>query len=314
VSPKQTRTDGSYTVSIPADIDRPDRILAGLTARQLAILAASGAAAWALATTAAIALPTPAAVALAAPLVLVGVALALGWREGLPLDRLALAALRHRRAPRRLVPAPEGVADPPAWAAGTAAGPPPVPLAGPISGLHDDGVVDLGADGAALLCRATAANFRLRSEQEQQALVAAFARLLHAVTGPLAVVVRADRVDLAAAVVALRAAAPGLPHPALEQAAGEHADFLADLATRRDVLFRERLLVLREPAGTPDAAAALARRAEQAAALLAAAGVILTPLDQDAAARVLARAADPHAPPRLAGQAAPGAPITGSSR
>ena len=298
-------------VRIPADIDRPDRILAGLTARQLAILATSGAVAWALATTADLVLPLPVAVALAAPPALVGVALALGWRDGLPLDRLALAAARHRRAPRRLVPAPEGVAAPPAWAA---AGPPPAPLAGPISGLHDDGVVDLGADGAALLCRATAVNLRLRSQPEQQALVAAFARLLHAVTGPLAVVVRADRVDLGAVVADLRAAAPGLPHPALEQAAGEHADFLADLVARRDVLRRERLLVLREPAGTPDPAAALARRAEQAAALLAAAGVTLTPLDQDSAARVLARAADAHAPPRPTGQAAPGAVITGRRR
>ncbi len=300
-------------VRIPADIDRPDRILAGLTGRQLGILATSGTAAWALATAAATALPTPVAVVLAMPPALVGVALALGWREGLPLDRLALAALRHRRAPRRLVPAPEGVAAPPAWAA-TGGGPPPVALAGPISGLHPDGVVDLGADGAALLCRATAVNFRLRSEPEQQALVAAFARLLHAVTGPLSVVVRADRVDLAGAVAALRAAAPGLPHPALERAACEHADFLAELAARRDVLCRERLLVLREPVGTPDPAAVLARRAEQAAALLGAAGVTLTRLDPDAAARVLARAADPHAPPRPAGQAAPGAPITGRRR
>lgn len=300
-------------VRIPADIDRPDRILAGLSARQLGILATSGLVAWALATTADLVLPLPVAVALAAPPALVGVALALGWRDGLPLDRLALAALRHRRGPRRLVPAPEGVPAPPAWAA-AAGGPPPAPLVGPISGLRDDGVVDLGADGAALLCRASAVNFRLRSEPEQQALVAAFARLLHAVTGPLSVVVRADRVDLGAAVAALRAAAPGLPHPALEQAAGEHADFLAELAARRDVLCRERLLVLREPASTPDPAAALARRAEQAAALLAAAGVTLTPLDQDAAACQLARAADPHAPPRPTGHAAPGAPITGSSQ
>jgi PrgI family protein len=295
-------------VRIPADLDRPDRILAGLTARQLAVLAASGAAAWALATTADLVLPIPVAIALGAPPALVGVALALGWRDGLPLDRLALAALRHRRAPRRLVPAPEGVAAPPAWAA--SGPPPPAPLAGPTHYLHDDGVIDLGPDGQALLCRASAVNFRLRSEPEQQALIGAFARLLHAVTGPLSVVVRADRVDLAAVVAALRAAAPALPHPALERAAGEHADFLAGLAARHDLLCRERLLVLREPAGTPDPAAALARRAEQAATLLSAAGVTLTPLDQDAAARMLARAADPHAPPRPAGQAASGAPIT----
>jgi hypothetical protein len=293
---------------IPADIDRPDRILAGLTARQLAILAASGAVTWALATAAAVILPLPVAVALAAPPALVGVALALGWRDGLPLDRLALAALRYRRGPRRLVPAPEGVAAPPIWTGSRDR--PPVPLAGPIHNLHD-GVVDLGADGQALLCRASAVNFRLRSQPEKQALIAAFARLLHAVTGPLAVVVRTDRMDLAATVAALRMAAPGLPHPALERAAGKHADFLADLAARHDVLSRERLLVLREPADTPDPAAALGRRAEQAATLLAAAGVTLTPLDQDAAARMLARAADPHAPPRPTGQAAPGAVITG---
>jgi hypothetical protein len=301
----------SSGVRIPADIDRPDRILAGLTARQLAILATSGAVAWALATTADLVLPLPVAVALAAPPALVGVALALGWRDGLPLDRLALAALRHRRGPRRLVPAPEGVAASPAWAAATGG---PAPLAGPIHNLDDDGVVDLGADGQALLCRASAVNFRLRSQPEQQALIAAFARLLHSLTGPLTLVVRADRVELAATVAALRAAAPGLPHPALEQAAGEHADFLTDLAARHDMLSRERLLILREPASTPDPAAALGRRAEQAATLLAAAGITLTPLDQDAAARVLARAADPHAQPRPAGQAAPGAVLTGRRR
>jgi hypothetical protein len=299
-------------VRIPADIDRPDRILAGLTARQLGILAAGGAVAWALATAATVVLPLPMAVAVAAPPALVGVALALGWRDGLPLDRLALAALRHRRGPRRLVPAPDGVAAPPPW---TGSGNrPPVPLAGPMHSLGDDGVVDLGPDGQALVCRASAVNFRLRSQPEQQALIAGFARLLHAVTGPLSVVVRADRVDLGAAVAALRAAAPGLPHPALERAAGEHADFLADLAARRDVLSRERLVVLREPGSTSDAAAVLARRAEQAAVLLAAAGVTLTALDQEAAAQVPARAADPHGPPRPAGQAAPGAVITGSRR
>jgi hypothetical protein len=300
-------------VRIPADIDRPDRILAGLTARQLAIIAASGLAAWALATAAAVVLPLPVAVALGAPPALLGVALALGWRDGLPLDRLALAALRYRRGPRRLVPAPEGVAAPPAWAAATG-GSSPAPLAGPLYNLHDDGVIDLGTDGQALLCRASAVNFRLRSQPEQQALIAAFARLLHAVTGPLTIVIRTDRVSLAATVAALRQAAPGLPHPALERAAGEHADFLADLAARHDVLSRERLLVLREPVGTPEPAAALGRRAEQAATLLAAAGVTLTTLDADAAARVLARAANPHAPPRPAGQAAPGAVITGRRR
>ena len=40
------------------------------------------------------------------------------------------------------------------------------------------------------------------------------------------ILVRAGRADLSAAVAALRDAAPALPHPALEQAALEHAAFL----------------------------------------------------------------------------------------
>ena len=38
---------GGGRVRVPADVERPDRILAGLTARQLAILATSGVALWA---------------------------------------------------------------------------------------------------------------------------------------------------------------------------------------------------------------------------------------------------------------------------
>jgi hypothetical protein len=203
------------------------------------------------------------------------------------------------------------MAAPPAWAA--AGEPPPAPLVGPMHNLHDDGLVDLGPDGQALLCRASAVNLHLRSQPEQQALIAAFARLLHAVTGPVTVVVRSDRVDLATTVAALRAAAPGLPHPALERAAGEHADFLADLAVRRDVLSRERLLVLREPPAPRSRRPRLPAAPSRPPRCWPPPGSP-SPLDQDAAARVLACAADPHAPPRPAGQATSGAVITGRRR
>jgi PrgI family protein len=47
VPPASPATAGRYdapsrAVRIPADVDRPDRILAGLTARQVAILAVTG--------------------------------------------------------------------------------------------------------------------------------------------------------------------------------------------------------------------------------------------------------------------------------
>lgn len=320
---------------IPADIDREDRLLAGLTARQLAILAVAAVAAWGVLLAATPLLPLSVAVVLAAPIAALGGVLALGRRDGLPADRLAVAALQQRRTPHRQVLAPEGITPAPAWAQtcarasaaerGKAAsgrlprpGPDPAPLAFPARRLDDDGVIDLGPDGAALVCRASPVNLGLRTPTEQDALVAAFARLLNAVAAPLQILVRAERVDLRAMVAALREAAGGLPHPALEAACREHAVFLETLGARRDVLRREVLVVLRAPgpAGRATASAATAgpalrRRAEDAAAALAAAGITLTLLDGDEAAEVLHRAGDPEAPARPAGLAAPDAVITG---
>ena len=121
---------------------------------------------------------------------------------------------------------------------------PLAPLELPARSLDAGGAIDLGADGAALACRASAVNFALRTQAEQQALVAAFARALHALAGPVQFLVRAERVDLREAVERLEAQAGGLPHPALEAAAREHARFLAGLAQRRDVLRQELILTL----------------------------------------------------------------------
>ena len=67
---------------------------------------------------------------------------------------------------------------------------------GPVRGLDPAGVVDLGGQGWALVCVATPVNLSLRTPPEQQALLASFARLLHALTGPMQVLVRSDRADL----------------------------------------------------------------------------------------------------------------------
>ncbi len=289
---------------IPADVARPDRIAFNLTARQLAVLATTGLLAWLLATTAQLLVPSLVADALALPLVAVGAALALGQHDGLGLDQLALAALLQARAPRRQVPAPEGVPAPPDLLAGIPTGPRPGPLALPARGIGPDGLVDLGGDGMALVCQASTVNFALRTPEEQEALVAAFARVLHALTGPVQLVVSAERVDLARLVRDLHQRAGGLPHPRLEQCARDHARFLGELARRRDVLRRTWLLVLRDPT-RPDAGARLARRAEEAAALLHAAGVQLVPLDQPHAHAAVGRAVDLDSPPPPGGLALP---------
>jgi PrgI family protein len=296
-------------VSIPADLDRPDRILVGLTARQLVILAAGGVVAWLLEGLLASLMGPAAAAGLAAPVGLVALALAVGWRDGLPLDRLAAAALGWWRQPRRLVVAPDGIAPPPAWAGPP--GPPVAPLAGPVHGLDPTGVVELGGQGWALVCQATPVNLSLRTPAEQQALLACFARLLHALTGPMQVLVRSDRTDLSPLVTRLRQQAAALPDPGLEQAALTHARWLEALTGDREVRRRQLLVVFHQPANTTSPTAALSRQAEQAAGLLAAAGVTLTVLDGDAATRALAAATNPDGRPWPAGLASAAAIITG---
>lgn len=149
--------------------------------------------------------------------------------------------------------------------------------------------------------------FALRTPQEQEALVAGFARFLHSLAEPVQVLVRAERLDVAPAIEALVEAAPGLPHAALERAARDHAVFLGELAGSRDLLVREVLVVLRQPAAQGgagvDGAARLVRRASEAVAALAAAGVTLTVLDGAGAAEALARCLDPAGPRRPGGLA-----------
>lgn len=298
------------TVRIPADVDREDRLLGGLTARQLAWLCAGGAvvaSAWSALHTV---VPAPVLAAASTPVAALAVFLALGRRHGMTGDRVALAWFRFARSPHRLVPAPEGVPVAPAWAG---AGPRPSPLLFPVAGTTPEGVVDLGGDGVALVCRASSLNFGLRTEEEQRAVVAAFARWLNSLDAPVQIVVRAERVDAEATVASLRDAAEALPHPALVEAARAHADFVADLAARRDVLRRVVFVVFHRPSGE-GADELLRRRADDAGRALAAAGVSLTPLSEEDALAALARASDPDARPRPAGLARPGAVVEGSNQ
>jgi len=300
--------DAGYgPVRIPADIDRDDKILGELTARQAAILAAAAAGLW-LAWTATRHLVPPAVFAVAAaPAALAALMLALGRRDGLSLDRLALAALRHARQPRRLVPAPGGVHPPPPWADPRLAadGPLPAPLRLPATAVAADGTISLGGDGSVAVAAASTVNFALRTPAEQHALTAAFGRWLNSLRSPVQILIRAQRVDLSAMAATVREAAPALPHPALEAAALDHAGFLGQLAAGRDLLARQVLIAVREPsAGAAAATIAAAARA------LAAAGITVTVLDGADAAAVLAGCCDPARPPARPGAALPGQVIT----
>jgi hypothetical protein len=318
-----------YTVTIPANLDHEDRLVANLTARQLAILAPTGVLVWALYLATDTLVPLPVFAALAIPLIGTAAALALAERDGMTLDRLALHALAHAGRPRRLVLAPNPIPALPAWAsAGEQEVSLPAPLRLPARSIRVDGAINLGAEGVAVIVACSTVSFALRTPEEQAALVGAFGGWLNALTGPVQILVHAQPINLAPAIAILRERAATLPHPALEDAALDHAGFLGELAATRELLGRQVLIVLREPhaaqgaAGTGtdarrhrDAQAAALRvvqRAEQTTRALAAAGINAYPLDGAQATAVLAAAADPTAPPMDPGQAMPDEPITAS--
>jgi hypothetical protein len=312
----------SPPVPIPADIDQPDKIVAGLTARQTVIAAVAALVIWAGYGTTRHLLSLPAYAALAAPIALIATALVIGERDGLPLDRLLAAAWRWQRAPHRLVTAPEGLPAPATWMIQPGPQPPPPAVLAPLwQHISPDGVIGLGSTGAATVAAVSTVNFALRSPAEQDALAAAYGRWLNSLTGPVQVLVRAGRADLSAAVAELRETAPALPHPALEQAALEHAGFLDDLAASRDVLTRQALLVIREPGhgtGRPGGSTATGRalqRAGEAARLLAGADLQVQALDGGQVTALLAACADPSGPAPPGGRAAlPDQPVTAPGR
>jgi hypothetical protein len=334
-------------VRIPADVDREDRLIGNLTARQLAILAAGGAILYALWTFADRVLPawsptwaaaSPwvrlAGFAVAAiPVAVAGLALALGRRDGMPLDRLLLAAARQRLA----LPTDRGAAHPHGGASSDAArhdeaadsdvaSTPARPGRVVVSRVPardvrasitrpDVGVVELGRDGLALVCTVTPVNLMLRSPSEQDQLVAGMARWLHSLTRPVQVLVRTTPMDLTGHIAELREHAARRPHPALAAAAHAHADHLTDLTHDTDLLRRRIYLVFHEPvparqphpsrkpgdSGRADrigravrtAEDQLLRRADEADQLLGAIGARVTPLDPAATAHALLTATNP---------------------
>ena len=268
---------------IPADIDREDPLVFGLSARQLCILTAAAAIAWLFYTVTIQIAPMPIAAAAAAPFVAAGAAVALGRRDGITGDRFVLAVLHHLRSPRRLVPMSDD--DVPARAQRSFDGSLLAPLQLPVRDIADGGQLDLGPDGEAMLARIDPVNFTLRTSDEQAAFIGAYARFLNSLHTPIQVVVRSERADLSRLADEVRRVAPSLPHPTLEIAARSHATFLGELSQRHTILQREVLLALRSPAAhSPERVESLA---DATCAALAEAGLTIVRLDGGAAGTAL---------------------------
>ncbi|MDT0267228.1 PrgI family protein [Streptomyces sp. DSM 44915] len=291
----------SHPVRIPADIERADRVLGPLTARQTAIVGCGGlllyGAYWAGRPVVDVRL----FLALAVPLAGAVVAVALGRREGITMDRFVLAGLVHAGSAKRMVHAPEGVPALPSFlnrSLTRSAGPPPAAdPAVPCRGVDGAGLLDLGDGGQAALAACSTVNFGLRSASEQAVLTGSFGRWLNSLTGPTQIVVRSRPVDLSPATEAVRGAAHGLGHPALVRAAQAHADFLGQLGGEREVLRRQEvLLVSREEGRRAFADRRVRQRLGEAAEALAGADLDVQPLGAERVTATLRETCDPTPP------------------
>ncbi|MFC9973894.1 PrgI family protein [Spirillospora sp. NPDC127200] len=322
----RSRDEEALTARIPADIDQPDKLLYGLTARQIAVLAVTGLGAVMVYLAAEPWLPLAVVAGLLLPIVAAGGLVAIARHDGMSLDRFALAALLHWRTPEERVPAGDGVSAPPAWC--RVRGQVPAPLRLPVRAVRGDGVLELDGGGVAVLVQATTISFGLRTAGEQAALVGAFGRWLNSLDTPVQILVQSRPVELAGLADHIAATATGLPDPGLRQAALDHAAYLAEVDTSYDLLGRQVLLVIRDnfqpaPAGgalawppgrkrdaTREAGAAVVvRRAEEAVRALGALGITAHVLDAAACTQALADSLSPGQD-RLLDCADPGEVIT----
>ncbi|SIM49635.1 PrgI family protein [Micromonospora cremea] len=287
--------DAAPRAVVPANVNEPDRIAFGLTFRQLAIIGGAGMAGFGCYRTMGHLLPAVVWIVAGVIVFAVAIVVALGRRDGLPLDVWLRHGFTLSRSPRTLTPG-AARASSVAVVAGKAIV--PAPLRSAVTTVSPTGVLT-SEGGAKVLIGCGTTNIHLRSGGEQGALLDGFGRFLNSLTGAAQIVVAAQRHDLSVYAQAIVEHALRLPHPALRAAADNYAQFLLDLDSQRDPLRRQVLAVV-----TGEHAADTAVRA------LSALGVEAAALDGPAVASALANAVDPFSPPVPGPRAVPGAPIT----
>jgi hypothetical protein len=290
-----TGEDTTPRAVIPANVNEADRIAFGLTFRQLAIIGGTGLLGFGCYHTYGPLLPPVAWIAAGIVVYAVAVVVALGRRDGLPLDVWLRHGFALSHSPRTLAPG-----QPRASSVAAVAGKPsvPAPLRSPVTNINAAGVLTSEGSAKRLIACGTT-NIHLRTGGEQSALLDGFGRFLNSLTGPAQLLVAAQRHDLSAYAQATADFAPRLPHPALQTAADDYAAFLLDLDAERDPLRRQVLAVVTGE-----------HTADNAARALSGLGVEAAPLDGPAVASALATAVDPFSPPVPGPRAVPGTPIT----
>lgn len=228
-------------IPVPADIDIADRVLFGLTVRQLLMLAPAGLAAALIWQSLGPVLPMQVVLVMVCLPVALCTGLAIGRIDGVGVDRLIAAAVTMTRRPL-------------AAGRGTATGlqmtrvgtsiPNTGVLTGPVRSVAEDGIIDLGANGSARAIDVGHVNFDLLGGTEQTGLVAALARLCHGIEARLQITVATRPVDLSGYLDELTEHARTVPNAALAVSARAHAVWLDDLVRVQGLLDRQITIVV----------------------------------------------------------------------
>ncbi len=247
MSPQPWLDETPIQARIPADLDTPDQIIAGLSVHQGAVLAGVAGLEWLTWKLLNPHVPTTALTLVLAVMAAAAVAVVLGRRDGLGLDAWLWAAFRYANSPRRLAPATldegRGPGEDvfPSWAAAirststrvrpaTRRGGAPARLRLPADSIGADGVIATGPGSAVVLVSATTLSIGLQTPADQGAVLAGYSRWLNGLSGPVQLVIANRPVDLGSRALRLAENSHRLPDPALAEAAIDQAEFLLDLA------------------------------------------------------------------------------------
>lgn len=112
-----------------------------------------------------------------------------------------------------------------------------------IEDIRDDLVI-LKNGSAALVLQTNAVNFDLLSENEQDAMIFAYAALLNSLSFPMQVIVRSKIMDVSAYIYQLEQARRSQTNPALADMISKYQNFIRNLIAQNQVLDKRFYLII----------------------------------------------------------------------
>lgn len=113
----------------------------------------------------------------------------------------------------------------------------------PIADIVDD-VVLYKNGGASLVMESTSLNFALLSENEQEAVIAAYAGLLNSFNFPAQIVVRSQKKDISSYMNYLTEAEKEIKNPKLARLMGNYKNFILEAVKKKNVLSKRFYLAI----------------------------------------------------------------------